>query len=175
METINGDERMMSLLSVNGEPAPTQFALPVGIENRYVCLPQGTGGGSCTATREELFAINTPQRGTNNVGYNPFASENPGAWTLNTRAITAEEAARVPREPLDDGTIPPSPSACVLNTLSDVDGASRRLYLPVPPFYPDEVRARIWASGRYAMAPESVCSSASRPATAVPAVETAVP
>jgi len=177
IETINADERMMSLLSVDGKPAPTQFPLPVGVENRYVCLPQGTGGSSCNASREELFAINTPQRGTNGVGYNTYASENPGAWTLNTRAITAEEAARVPRDPLDDGTIPPSPSACVVNTLRDVDGASRRLYLPVPPFYPDEVRARIWAGGRYAIAPESVCSSAGRPvATAVPApAQTAVP
>lgn len=177
MESINGDERMMGLLSVNGEPAPTQFPLPVGIENRYVCLPQGTGGSSCTATREELFAINTPQRGSNAVGYNPFASENPGAWTLNTRSITAEEAARVPREPLDDGTIPPAPSACVLNSLREIDGASRRLYLPVPPFYPDEVRARIWASGRYAMAPESVCTSANAPVvkTAVPATATPQP
>ncbi len=177
METIKADERMMSLLSVNGEPAPEQFPLPAGIENRYVCLPQGTGGSSCTASREELFAINTPQRGTNHVGYNTYSQENLGAWTLNTRPITAAEAARVPREPLDDGTIPPAPSTCVVNTLRDVDGASRRLYLPVPPFYPDEVRARIWAAGRYRMAPESVCSSASRPvATAVPApVQTAVP
>ncbi len=160
METVHDDPRMMSLLSVNGQPPQDQFTMPVGVENRIVCLPQGTGGSSCTAAREELFAINTPQRGTNHIGYNTYATENPGAWTLNSRPITADEAARVPRDPLDDGTIPPYPSMCVINTTREMAGASRRLYLPMPPFYPDEVRARIWASGRYQMAPESICSSA---------------
>jgi hypothetical protein len=33
-----------------------------------------------------------------------------------------------------------------------------RLYLPVPPHYPDEVRARLWARGTgYQMAPTTVC------------------
>jgi hypothetical protein len=50
------------------------------------------------------------------------------------------------------------PTLCVVNTSRPADNAAARLFLPIPPYYPDEVKARLWAQGTgYVMAPPTVC------------------
>jgi len=54
------------------------------------------------------------------------------------------------------------PTQCVVNSSQLPENAAVQLFLPIPPYYPDEVRARIWAQGRgYRMAPPTVCSAGS--------------
>ncbi len=73
-----------------------------------------------------------------------------------TQALSAEEAQRVPRPALADGTQAPIPTTCVVNVVRPIEGA--RLFLPMPPHYPDEVRARLWARGTgYAHGASTVC------------------
>ncbi|HEX6384719.1 MAG TPA: transglycosylase domain-containing protein, partial [Anaerolineae bacterium] len=55
IEGIYADPEMTANLMVAGLPAATHFTQPSGIEARMVCLPQGTGGSACTATRTDLF------------------------------------------------------------------------------------------------------------------------
>lgn len=158
METIYADETMKGSLMVNGSLPPTGFTPPPTIEARLVCLPQGTGGSQCTATRTDLFLANAPLHGFSRVSYNINAAVNPGAWTLVTQPLAAADAQRISQPALIDGAEPPRPTECVLNMTSLPEGTAARLYLPIPPFYPDEVRARLWAQGTsYRMAPPTVC------------------
>ena len=159
MQTIYATPEMAQSLWVNGAPPPTAFTQPQGIELKQVCLPQGTGGSRCTASRDDYFLANAPAHGIGRVNYNINAAENLGAWTLETRPLPAAAGERyVESQPeLDDGTKMPRPTECVVNRSGSREGRNTRLYLPIPPFYPDEVRARIWAQGRYRMAPPLVC------------------
>jgi hypothetical protein len=158
METIYTDEAMKRSLMVNGGQPSTEFTPPPTIEARLVCLPQGTGGSQCSATRSDLFLANAPLHGFSRVPYNINVETNPGAWTLVTQPLSAEDAQRISQPALIDGAEPPRPTECVLNMSSPTEGAGARLYLPIPPFYPDEVRARLWAQGTsFRMAPPSVC------------------
>jgi membrane peptidoglycan carboxypeptidase len=158
METIYTDEAMKRSLMVNGGQPSTEFTPPPTIEARLVCLPQGTGGSQCSATRSDLFLANAPLHGFSRVPYNINVETNPGAWTLVTQPLSAEDAQRISQPALIDGAEPPRPTECVLNMSSPSEGAGARLYLPIPPFYPDEVRARLWAQGTsFRMAPPSVC------------------
>ena len=159
MQTIYATPEMAQSLWVNGAPPPTAFTQPQGIELKSVCLPQGTGGSRCTASRDDYFLANAPAHGIGRVNYNINAAENLGAWTLETRPLPAAEGQRyVESQPeLDDGTKMPRPTECVVNRSGSREGRNTRLYLPIPPFYPDEVRARIWSQGRYRMAPPLVC------------------
>lgn len=172
METIHADEGMMQSLMVDGRLPLTDFIQPQGIEARMVCLPQGTGGSDCTAGRTDFFLVGTAVRANTRIGYNPNLRDNPGAWTLTTMPIAAEDAQRyVDTQPeLIDGTTAPRPTRCVVNSGSPPSGATTRLYLPIPPHYPDEVRARLWAQGKgYQMAPPTICSRASLQAVSAPA------
>jgi membrane peptidoglycan carboxypeptidase len=174
MEGIYASPEMSASLIVEGLPAATHFTQPSGIEARLVCLPQGTGGSACSATRTDLFVVGAPVHGVPRIGYNPNANANLGAWTLTTLPLTGDDAQRVlaAQPPLSDGTQAPQPTQCVINSARPPDGASVRLYLPVPPYYADEVKARLWAqSTGYRMAPPTVCSST----TVRAAVPTAAP
>ncbi len=158
MTQIYADEAMMGSLMVDGRLPPTEFPQPANIEARIICLPSGTGGSQCTATRTELFVANAPMHGIPRIAYNTNAGINPGAWTLLTEPLAAADAQRISQPSLSDGTEAPTPTECVVNHALPTDGAGARLYLPVPPHYPDEVRARLWARGTsYRMAPPTVC------------------
>lgn len=156
VQGIYADEIMKQSLMVNGLLPPTEFLRPNGIEEREVCLPRGTGGSVCSASRTDLFLTGVAIHGIPRVAYNTNPTINLGAWTLTTAAMPADAAQRVVQAPLDDGTQAPRPTTCVVNVAL---GSGRGiLYLPVPPFYPDEVRARLWAAGAgYRMAPPTVC------------------
>jgi hypothetical protein len=72
--------------------------------------------------------------------------------------MPAEAAQSVVMAPLGDGYQPPPPSQCVVNSGRPLEGMPARLLLAVPPFYPDEVRARVWAGQHgYTMAPPIAC------------------
>jgi penicillin-binding protein 1C len=159
MQTIYATPEMVQSLWVNGYAPQTGFIQPQGIEQRLVCLPAGTGSSSCSATREDLFIANTAQHGNPRINFNTNSQTNPGAWTLVTLPLPAEEGQRfVQSQPeLLDGVTMPVPTECIYNTTNPPAGLTPRLYLPPPPHYPDEVRARIWAQGRYRMAPPLVC------------------
>jgi hypothetical protein len=158
---------MTNSLMVDGRPPPSDFLVPNGIEARLVCLPRGTGGSRCSATRTDLFLIGSPVHGIPRIGYNSNASTNPGAWTLVTMPLSAEDASRISLPSLPDGTQSPLPTECVVNRTRPPDDATARLYLPVPPYYPDEVKARQWARGTgYRMAPPTVCPSTTLRASA---------
>ncbi|MCB8947607.1 MAG: transglycosylase domain-containing protein [Ardenticatenaceae bacterium] len=160
MQTIYGDPAMMQSLWVNGRPPATGFIQPQGIELRPVCRPSGTGGSSCTASRNDWFIVGAPVHGNARISYNPNMGENLGAWTLATMPLPADEAQRIldAQPELSNGSKMPRPTECVINSTSPPAGATVRLYLPVPPFYPDEVKARQWAqSSGYRMAPPAVC------------------
>ncbi len=157
MQGIYADEGLMGSLMVDGRFPPTAFTQPAGLEARQVCLPSGTGGSRCTASRVDLFLAGVPQHGIAGIQYNTNATANPGAWTLVTQPLTAEDAQKITLSELSDGTKPPRPGECVINGASPSSSAAR-LYLQPPPYYPDEVRARIWAqSAGYRMAPATVC------------------
>ncbi|MBP7999122.1 MAG: penicillin-binding protein [Chloroflexi bacterium] len=158
MERINTTPEMQTSLMVNGQAPPLDFPAPANIEQKQVCLPQGTGGTTCTAWRTDLFLVSGPYHGVNRLGYVPDATSNPGAWTVMVLPLTDPSAVMVNMPPLDDGTQAPTPTYCVLNSATPPASAQIRLFLPVPPFYPDEVRARRWASGSgYQMAPPVSC------------------
>ena len=164
MEAIYADEGMTASLMVNGRLPQQAFIPPEGIELRTVCLPNGTGGGSCSASRQDWFLANGTNHIIPRVSYIQNQQLNPGAWTLNTLPIASEDAQRyVDTQPtLIDGTAAPRPSHCVVNSNRPPENAQQRLYLPVPPHYPDEVRARQWAQGRgFAVAPPTICTRAS--------------
>lgn len=158
METIYADEAMKGSLMVNGSPPATNFTQPPIIEARLVCLPQGTGGSQCSATRTDLFLANRAMHGFSRIPYNINAAANPGAWTLVTQPMAASDAQRIVQPVLQDGTEAPLPTECVVNMARLPENVTPRLYLPIPPHYPDEVRARLWARGTsYRMAPPSIC------------------
>ncbi|MCB8943779.1 MAG: transglycosylase domain-containing protein [Ardenticatenaceae bacterium] len=159
MTNIHANPEMMQSLMVDGRLPATDFIPPPGIEARLVCLPQGTGGSQCTATRQDWFLAGSPTHGIGRIGYNTYNDRNPGAWTLNTLPLPAAEAQKVTRQELEDGTVPPLPTLCVVNSSRAYEGVSTRLFLPIPPYYPDEVEARLWAqrNGYNHMAPPSVC------------------
>ncbi|MCC6602837.1 MAG: transglycosylase domain-containing protein [Anaerolineae bacterium] len=160
MQTIYNDPTMMQSLWVNGRPPATGFIQPQGIELRPVCLPSGTGGSRCAASRNDWFIVGAPTHGNARISYNPNIGENLGAWTLSTMSMPADEGQRfLDAQPaLSNGSKIPRPTECVINSTSPPAGATVRLYLPVPPFYPDEIKARQWAqSSGYRMAPAAVC------------------
>ncbi|WP_420641052.1 transglycosylase domain-containing protein [Candidatus Leptofilum sp.] len=160
MQTIYADPEMMQSLWVNGRPPANGFIQPQGIELRPVCYPSGTGGSSCTAGRNDWFIVGAPVHGNARISYNPNMGEHLGAWTLSTMPLPAEDAQRIldAQPELSNGSKIPRPTECVINTTNPPENATVRLYLPVPPFYPDEVKARQWAqSTGYRMAPPSVC------------------
>ena len=162
MTEIYADEELQRSLMINGNPPSPNFTPPGGIEARKVCLPRGTGGSQCTATRDDLFLVGGPQHGISSVQYNTNPGDNPGAWTLVTHALASEDAQKVQLGELDDGTKPPVPTECVVNSNRVPIGGTTRVYLQIPSHYPDEVRARIWARGTgYRMAPATVCPMSS--------------
>ncbi len=164
MEHIYGNESIRAALAVGGVDPPTEFVMPAGLEEREVCLPSGTGGSSCTAKRKDLYLTGGPVHGVQRLGYVPDVITNPGAWTVAVSSLSAADAQRVSLPPLENGEKPPAPSTCVINMARPPDGISRRLLLPVPPYYPDEVKARNWASrSGYSMAPSVVCPAGSAP------------
>jgi hypothetical protein len=160
MQTIHNDPEMMQSLWVNGRPPANGFIQPQGIELRPVCLPSNSGRSSCTASRNDWFIVGAAVHGNARIAYNPNMAENLGVWTLATMPLPADEAQRVldAQPELSNGSKIPRPTECVINTTRPPENATVRLYLPVPPFYPDEVKARQWAqSTGYRMAPTSVC------------------
>lgn len=160
IEGIYGDPALVGSLYRNGEPPPTAFERPPGIEEREVCLPRGTGGSQCSATRPELFIVGAPQHGIPRLGYVPDTLSNPGAWTLSVLPLSGSAAAGAQQAAAGDGPQPPVPTSCVANSGATLNGVQKRLFLPVPPYYPDEVRARLWIQhygGGYQMAPPIAC------------------
>ena len=158
INAVNTTPEMQASLWVNGQPPPVDFPVPANIEEKRVCLPQGTGGTVCGSSRTDLFLVSGPLHGVNRLGYVPDVTSNPGAWTLTVLPLTDPSLVMSSLPPLDDGTQSPTPTYCVLNSANPPAGAQTRLFLPVPPFYPDEVRARRWASGSgYLMAPPVTC------------------
>jgi hypothetical protein len=107
------------------------------------------------------------------LGYVPDVLTAPGAWRLAVAPLSAEQASLINLPALDNGFQPSPPSTCVLNTARPPEGTSVLLFLPVPPFYPDEVRARLWAQQNgYPIAPPSVCpTNVARAALSSPAGE----
>lgn len=176
MQGMYDDPAMVQSLLINGTYPAVDFVQPQGIELRNVCLPSGTGGSSCTATRQDWFLANAAMHGHARISYSTNFLDTLGAWTLTTMPIAAEDAERyVSSQPeLIDGTGAPRPSSCVVNSSNPPANAQQRLYLQVPPHYPDEVRARQWAAGRgFQMAPPTVCTRASLQAAPPPAQEPA--
>ncbi|MGH2537070.1 MAG: transglycosylase domain-containing protein [Candidatus Promineifilaceae bacterium] len=158
MEGIYADPEIQRSLLVDGVAPPAEFPPAAGIEERQVCLPRGAGGASCAASRPDWLLVGGPIHGIQRLGYVPDAQSQPGAWRLAVAPLSAEAAQSISLRPLENGLRPPRPSQCVLNTGRPPEGVAVRLFLPVPPFYPDEVRARIWAAqAGYAIAPPSVC------------------
>ncbi len=158
VEGIYADASMAASLQVNGAAPPQQFEQPAGIEHKEVCLPRAVGGERCGATRPDLFLVSAPQRGIPRLGYVPDSLSNPGAWTLAALPLPAEAAQRMSFPLLEDGLTAPTPSHCAAGSGAVLQGAPARLYLPVPPYYPDEVVARQWAQRNgYQMAPSVVC------------------
>jgi membrane peptidoglycan carboxypeptidase len=156
MQTIYATPEMAASLAVNGVMPPVEFVRPAGIEERTVCLPRGAGGSQCAASRVDLFITGGPLHGVGRLGYVPDKTSQPGAWTLATAALPAELAIAQPA--LSNGFQPPLPTECVINSFNLPEGTSTRLYLPIPPYYPDEVRARLWAQQNgYVMAPATAC------------------
>lgn len=159
VEGIYGNPALVASLHTDGKPPPVDFERPPGIEERDVCLPRGTGGSQCSATRPELFIVGAPQHGIPRLGYVPDTLSNPGAWTLSALPLPGGAAA-VRQPAAGDGPQPPAPTTCVVNSRGDLEGVQKRLYLPAPPYYPDEVRARLWIQrygGGYQMAPPVAC------------------
>lgn len=164
MTAIYNDPLMYQSLMVDGRLPQQEFIPPQGLELKNVCLPSGTGGTSCTASRQDWFLDNAATHTIPRISYSLFLPENLGAWTLSTLPISAEDAQRyVDAQPtLLDGTAAPRPTRCVVNSTRPPANAQTLLYLPVPPHYPDEVRARQWAQGRgYAIAPPTICTRTS--------------
>ncbi len=158
MEHIYVDEKIRAELAIDGLQPPAEFSQPTGLEEREVCLPGGTGGSICTAKRKDWFLSGGPTHTVQRLGYMPDVITNPGAWTLVVAPLSAADAQQISLPALEDGYKPPTPTVCVLNMAQLQAGVDRRLFLAVPPFYPDEVRARLWAQQHgYNMAPPAVC------------------
>ena len=160
MQSVYADAGMQAQLNVNGQPPPPEFPRPAGIEELPVCLPAGTGGSSCTAARTDLFIVGGPTHAVARLGYTPDVTSHPGAWTVTVAPLPADQAQTIwqAQPALIDGIRPPLPTLCPLNANRPAAGGAARLMLPVPPFYPDEVRARLWAQARgYQMAPTAAC------------------
>jgi hypothetical protein len=173
LETLYSEPAFLQSLTIAGELPASNFVRPAGIEERPVCLPRGTGGGSCSLQRNDLFLTAGPARGIPRLGYLPDTVTNPGAWTLAVLPLANGAAQSVMQPALSNGFQPPPPTECVVHALRPPEGASIRLYLPIPPYYPDEVRARLWAQQNgYQMAPPVACPAATvREAVARPAAE----
>ena len=160
VEGIYGNEALFGSLAVRGQPPSREFERPNGIEERQVCLPWGTGGTQCTASRTDLFRSGGPQHGIPRLGYVPDEWSMPGAWTLSVLPMPAAAAEKVHRPILSNGYQAPPPRHCVVSSSEGLAGVERRLYLQVPPFHADEIRARMWQQrygGGYQMAPSTVC------------------
>lgn len=159
VDGVYADPQLAASLAVNGSPPASEFTRPNGIEEKSVCLPRGTGGSQCAASRTDLFLVGGPQRGLPRLGYRPDVSSNPGAWTLAVLPLPAAEAQQLNLPALSNGYKPPTPTQCVVNSGLTVPGSTTRLFLAIPPYYPDEVRARLWAQtyGGGTMAPPVVC------------------
>ena len=158
MREVVADGNLGRALLVDGLVPVTQFEPPPNVQEISVCLPRGTGGTSCTASRKDWVLTGGTTHGIGRLGFFPDVQANPGAWTLTVLPMTAEAQANVNLQVLDNGFAPPPPSHCVTSN-RNVEGAQTRLYLPIPPFYPDEVRARLWNDryGGYHMAPPIAC------------------
>ncbi len=143
MDEIQLNNRFTESLLHNGLVPEYSFGRPSNIVDQTVCLPRGTGSTSCTAERQEPMISNSPFRTVGRFGYPTDPAANPGAWTLNILPLPAEAAQEISQPALQDGTEPPTPSQCVVNGTRE--NSSQRLYLQPPPYYEDEVRARIWA------------------------------
>ncbi len=160
MQGVYADATMLTQLKVNGALPPGEFTRPAGVEALPVCLPAGTGGSACAASRTDLFIVGGPTHAVSRLGYIPDVTSHPGAWTVAVAALPADQAQTIwqAQPALIDGTRPPLPSLCAYTTNRPAAGATVRLMLPVPPFYPDEVRARLWAQAYgYQMAPTAAC------------------
>lgn len=157
MEEVYANPALTQHLQVDGQLL-TEFIRPDGIEERTVCLPASTGGAGCGASRTDLFIANKAARGNNRVSYSINRDANEGAWTLAVLPLPSDIAVDVARPELDDGARPPLPTLCVVNMARPPENISTRLFLPIPPDYGDEVRARLWAQSRgYQMAPPTIC------------------
>jgi hypothetical protein len=178
MEGIYGSPLTLASLYVGNAPPPADFIRPGGIEERSVCLPGGAGGSVCAASRPDLFLTSGPVHGISRLGYVPDTTSNPGTWTLRVAALPSDAARLVSLAPLADGYQPPLPTQCVLNSSGAHEGVTTRLMLALPPYYPDEVRARLWASQRgYPIAPPIACpvAVAARLAPAAPSLPSGLP
>jgi hypothetical protein len=158
MEYIYADESVKSQLSSWGVEPATEFIMMPGINEQEVCVPRGTGGSSCTVKRTDLFLHGGPAHGVQRLGYVPDSITNPGAWTLAVAPISGAAAQQAQQQAQEAGIEAPAQSLCVINMARPPANVSRRLFLPVPPFYPDEIGARRWAQQHgYQMAPSIVC------------------
>ncbi len=144
MDEIQLNSRFAESLLHNGFAPEYSFGRPGNIIDQTVCLPRGAGSTSCTAEREEPMLANTAYRTVGRFGYPTDPASNPGTWTLNTLPLPAEAAQDISQPTLQDGTEAPTPNQCVVN--GNRENSSQRLYLQPPPYYDDEVRARIWAN-----------------------------
>ena len=159
MQEVVMDGELGRALLVDGLVPVTAFEPPPNVQEITVCLPRGTGGGSCSSSRQDWAIAGGATHGVGRLGFFPDVQTNPGAWTLTVLPMTAEAQANVNLQVLDNGFAPPPPSHCVTNSGRSLEGAQTRLFLPIPPFYPDEVRARLWndRNGGYQMAPPIAC------------------
>ncbi|HZD11157.1 MAG TPA: transglycosylase domain-containing protein [Candidatus Binatia bacterium] len=158
VEGIYADAAMSDSLRVQGQMPATEFQRPGDIEEKEVCFPRSVGGTGCGATRRDLFVVSAPAHSIPRLGYVPDTSSNPGAWTLAVLSLPAEAARRIQLPVLEDGSQVPAPTQCAAGGALPASAAQQRLYLPVPPYYPDEVVARQWAQRNgYQMAPSVAC------------------
>jgi penicillin-binding protein 1C len=158
MTHVYEEESVRQSLTVSGIMPPSAFTRPPGVEEREVCLPRGTGGSSCTAKRSDLFLVSGPVHGVQRLGYVADTITNPGAWTLAVAPISAEDARLISQPQPEDSPPAPATNLCVINMMRPSGGYTVRLFLAVPPYYPDEIRARLWAMQHgYSMAPPVVC------------------
>lgn len=156
VERIHADPALQQSLRVNGAMPAHEFERPAGIEEKEVCLPRSVSAESCGSTRTDLFLVSAPQHALPRLGYVPDTVSKPGAWTLAVLPLPQSAANRIQLPELEDGSQAPLPSHCVVGPTTP--DAATRLYLPVPPYYPDEVVARQWAQRNgYSMAPSIAC------------------
>lgn len=181
MRGIMSSNEMLSSIAVDGE-LTVEFERPGNVIDQTLCLPSGAGGATCNVSRTEPVIANASVHGVGRLAYVPDVTTAPGSWSLQVLPLPGSAAQKVNLAPLEDGTTPPRPRYCVVN--QTVPGSFTRLFLPPPTFYPDEVRARVWAEragygGR--VAPPIACplevirAAKAPPPTAVPAVNTPEP